>query len=584
MADSTIKKYLDQAGLEALVTKIKSEDDAHQAAAQAYADGLAKNYDAAGSAATAKSEAIAAAKTETETQVNALANGAVKANTDAIAILNGGADVDGSVAKAVAGVQAKVDEEVTRAKAAEEANAAAAKQAQDEVDALELVVKNIQENAYDDTEIRGMITDLTNNKADKTQVATDIAAAVKVETDARVEAVQGVQGAVDTLSQTHATDKKNLEDAIALKADQTALDAVSAVANAAATKVALQEEVDRAKGEESRIEGLVTAEKERAEGVEAGLQTQINTIMNNPDAEGAINSINEFTQYVKDHGTIAEGFRTDIDKNKEDIAAEVKRAGEAESALSGRLDTLEAIDHEAYVAADTALKTELSTEIGKKVDQSAYDAKVEALEGADSALSDRLDDVEAALGTGEGSVADQIADAKAEAIETAAGDATTKAGQALTDAKAYTDAEVLKDRSRLDALEAIDHEHKNFDLLETYTQTEANLADAVAKKHEHANAAELAKIVDGKVAAWDAAEQNAKDFATGLNNAMTTKVDGVDGRVKTLEETIVDKAEQEDLNGALDRITAVEGVAAANASAIAAFSPIETGDIDKLFA
>ena len=62
----------------------------------------------------------------------------------------------------------------------------------------------------------------------------------------------------------------------------------------------------------------IAAEKERAEGVEESLQTQINTIMNNPDAEGAINSINEFTQYVKDHGTIAEGMRTDINKNKED--------------------------------------------------------------------------------------------------------------------------------------------------------------------------------------------------------------------------------------------------------------------------
>ena len=41
-------------------------------------------YDASGSAATAKSEAIAAAKTETTNQVNALKNGAVKTNTDNI--------------------------------------------------------------------------------------------------------------------------------------------------------------------------------------------------------------------------------------------------------------------------------------------------------------------------------------------------------------------------------------------------------------------------------------------------------------------------------------------------------------------
>ena len=583
MAD-TIKKYLDQDGLEALVAKIKSEDDAHQAAAQSYADGLAKNYDAVGSAATAKSEAIEAAKTETTTQVNALANGAVKANTDAIAILNGGADVDGSVAKAVAGVQAKVDEEVSRAKAAEEANAAAAKQAQDEVDALELVVKNIQENAYDDTEIRGMITDLTNNKADKTQVATDIAAAVKVETDARVEAVKGVQDAVDGLAGTHATDKKNLEDAIALKADQTALDEVAEVAEAAVKQSDYDVKVKALEDEDARIAGLVSAEETRAKGVEEGLQTQINTIMNNPDAEGAINSINEFTQYVKDHGTIADGFRTDIDKNKDDIAAEVERAGKAEDALSGRLDTLEAIDHEAYVGADTALKTELTTEIGKKVDQSAYDAKVEALEGADSALSGRLDDVEAALGTGEGSVADQIADAKAEAIETAAEDAANKDVVVLSEAQGYTNTEVAKDRARLDALEAIDHEHANKALLDTYTQTEANLADAVAKKHEHANAAELAKVADGDVAKWNAAEGNAKAYADAEVAKDRARLDAVEAKASANESAVATKAEQDDLDAAVERIAANELAIAANASAIAAFQPIATTDIDALFA
>ncbi len=45
-------------------------------------------YDASGSAATAKSEAIAAAKTETTNQVNLLKNGAVKTNTDNIAAMD----------------------------------------------------------------------------------------------------------------------------------------------------------------------------------------------------------------------------------------------------------------------------------------------------------------------------------------------------------------------------------------------------------------------------------------------------------------------------------------------------------------
>ena len=69
---------------------------------------------------------------------------------------------------------------------------------------------------------------------------------------------------------------------------------------------------------------------------------------------------------------------------------------------------------------------------------------------------------------------------------------------------------------RVTTLEGASHTHANKELLDTYTQTEANLADAVAKKHTHANATELDKIANGDKAKWDAMEQNAKDYADGL--------------------------------------------------------------------
>lgn len=69
---------------------------------------------------------------------------------------------------------------------------------------------------------------------------------------------------------------------------------------------------------------------------------------------------------------------------------------------------------------------------------------------------------------------------------------------------------------RVTTLEGASHTHANKALLDTYTQTEANLADAVAKKHVHANATELNKIADGDKAKWDAMEQNAKDYADVL--------------------------------------------------------------------
>ena len=69
---------------------------------------------------------------------------------------------------------------------------------------------------------------------------------------------------------------------------------------------------------------------------------------------------------------------------------------------------------------------------------------------------------------------------------------------------------------RVTTLEGASHTHANKALLDTYTQTEANLADAVAKKHVHANATELDKIAAGDKAKWDAMEQNAKNYADGL--------------------------------------------------------------------
>lgn len=52
------------------------------------------------------------------------------------------------------------------------------------------------------------------------------------------------------------------------------------------------------------------------------------------------------------------------------------------------------------------------------------------------------------------------------------------------------------------------HSHSNKSLLDTYTQTEANLADAVSKKHSHSNKSVLDGITAANVTAWTAAEAN----------------------------------------------------------------------------
>lgn len=230
-------------------------------------------------------------------------------------------------------------------------------------------------------------------------VEAQIAAAVKAEEDARKEAVKGVQDEVDavegrmdtaegkitaleTESAKHAI-KTEVEGALALKADKSAVDEMYT---------------------NDQIDAAILVETNRAKGVEEGLQTQINTIMSNPDAEGAINSINEFTAYVNEHKPIAEAFRTDINKNKEDIAAnakaitdEVARAGAAEEELSGRIGTLETNANN-YVGADATLKAELQKEIDDDVKEAidaevlranaAYDANGAAADAQAAAIAD----------------------------------------------------------------------------------------------------------------------------------------------------------------------------------------------------
>ena len=297
-----------------------------------------------------------------------------------------------------------------------------------------------------------------NTAGSMLKIAKDAADAKDAAIEAAQNAADKAQGDVDTLTQTHATDKAALEGAIALKAnaadvyDKDAIDgkvdtingAIDLKANAAdvytkddvdgmvddleAADLAInniigdvtegktvvemiadaqsaasyddeevrglidtnaqgiaQEIEDRKdavsglktdlEGQISDLDTAVATEKSRAEGVESGLrtdiddikadylkaadkealQTQINTIMNNPDTEGVINSINEFTQYIADHGEIAEGFRTDIDANAKAISDHETLAAqtyETKEDATAKYDELVAMVDEKAVQAD----------------------------------------------------------------------------------------------------------------------------------------------------------------------------------------------------------------------------------------
>lgn len=649
MAD--MNRYLNLAGLEIYDEKIKGVITAGDEAAKAYADSLAPNYDAVGTAQTKADAALESAKEYTD----ALANGQVNTNKEAIAGIVAdylkAADktelegkitaVDGKADKNAEDIAA-INNETTgilalaKADATEKANAV-----QGNVDELAEYVGTIPEGATA-TDIVGYVQEKTAGIATDAALGELQAAVDAVEADVEVikgdylkssdktelegkistaqSAAEGAQGAVDALSGTHATDKAALEAAIALKADQTALNAVSDVANAAVKQSDYDAKVEALEAEDSRIVGLVEAEATKAREEEGKLDARLVEVeaffklAEGESLDTALDTLVEIQGYITGEGAAADQMVLDIAANKkaiEDHVATDHDFASADAALKSELEgkinlkadasVVEGIDGrlgtaegkittvEGKVSTLEGQMTEVQGAVATKAEAQALADAVSALEGADSALSGRLDDVEAILGDGEGSVSEQIADAKEEVLAAAAEDAQDKADAAEEAAKGHADSLNSAMNTRVEALEAIDHEHANkaeLDLIASGDKAKWDAAEA--KAHEHANKAELDLIVSGDKAKWDAAEGNAKTYADGLNSAMTTKVDGIDARVTQNTTDIATKADADDLaelaqTHATDK-AALEAKDAELAAAIAKFTAITEDEISALFA
>lgn len=162
-------------------------------------------------------------------------------------------------------------------------------------------------------------------KADKTYVDEQLGLKVNVsdfntfKTDSTA-AIATAKAAGDNAQSDLNAYKTSNDVAVAKKADQTALDAVSATANAAATKTALEEEIARAKAaEEANAAAIVRL----TEGV----------------SQEEIDGVNDLINYVNEHGTEVTGMKEDITDNAKTISDEVARATAKENELTGLINT-----------------------------------------------------------------------------------------------------------------------------------------------------------------------------------------------------------------------------------------------------
>jgi hypothetical protein len=467
---TTQKKYVSLAKLakydELLKAKMAADDAKVLKDAKDYADSLKDNYEASGTVATAKQEL--------QDAINSLANGAVADNAAAIAKLNGDANTTGSVAKAVADAAATLQASINAVDSKADQNAT-------DIDTLEGKVDALEKGTYNDSEVRGLIAGNTE--------------------------------AIGELEQTHATDKSALEASIALKADQTALETVSAVANAAVKQSDYDTKVAALEAEDARIAGLVADEVATRDAADKAFDErliEVETFFKTTDGETldtALDTLVEIQKYVTDEGAAADQMVKDIAANAKAIEDEVKARGEADTALQNAID-LKA-DASALGALDGRvgeLETASATHATKTEVQNVSDALTQYQEAhagdytnaqIDAAIKVVADDV-ASLGdtyATDSELAQAIADAKT--------DASNKDAVVLAEAqKASTAVQT-----------ALDTHTGNADIHVTAEQKTA-WTTAVGKAHEHGNIQVLNGITSDKITEWD--KVSAKADATAL--------------------------------------------------------------------
>ena len=358
-----------------------------------------------------------------------------------------------------------------------------------------------QAKAYTDTLANGAVAQNTaaiNAIKDGAAIDSfaDVEAQIKDTADAAAEA------AADALEVA-----KNYTDA--LKTNE--------VAAAAAAASAAQGDVDALEGKVGDV----------AEG-----QTVVGMI----DAvQGEVDALEELVGDVEEGKTVVEMIEAaqtaatyDDTQVKADIAANAKAIADNKADIEGKLDTAKSDLEKAIEQTNTALETLTDGIDAEKVD--GVKDLIKYVEDHGPEVTGMKEDI-----------AQNATDI--EAVEGRATDLEGRMDAAEAD---------------IDELEKDSHVHANFDLLETYTQTEANLADAVLKKHDHANATVLNGIEAADVTAWDG--------AVSKSDALEAKMGDV-AEGKTLVE-MIEAAEDAAVEAATYDDTEVRGLIQTNATDI----------------
>lgn len=467
---------------------------------------------------TGLTDAIADAKkagTDANTALEAYKvtnDAAVKANADAIAAIN---NADTGILKQAKDYADGKDAAITAAQ-----NAADAAQA--DVDALEAKVGTVADGktvvqmiadaqdaaTYDDTALAARVTtaesdiDALEAKVGDKTVAAQITNAIEGLDLANTYEAKGAAATVksdllgkdtDTAASNTFVGVKKYADSLdsAMDARVDALEA--AVGEGGSVAAQITAEIQKLDKEDTAVAGQYVSAVSEADGVITVTRAALPDYTDTYAAKVHTHAIADVT-----------GLQDVLDGKADD--ADV-------TALDGRMTT-----------AEGKLTTLIGSDAGKSVRAIANEELAAQLIPADAKESlNTLQEIATWIQDHPDDAA--AMNAAIEALETKVGDTSVSAQiTAAIDALKIGDyakaADLTAAVARIATLEGKAHEHANKALLDTYTQTEADLADAVAKKHEHANKSILDGITDTKVTAWDAAVQTVT-AGTGLTATKT---------------------------------------------------------------
>lgn len=340
-------------------------------------------------------------------------------------------------------VATNLQTEIDRAKAAEQANAAAAKKAQDDVDALKTYVGTIPTD-YTESNIVAFIQKRASEVLAAAQGgSSETAASVKAALDAYIASNDAEVGEIGTDVATILADylKKADKDELAedIKANADEILRIDA-----ALKAAIDDEDGAGLDSIKDLATWIEAHGTEAAGYAAAISVLEGLVGNTAVATQIANAIaaENLAQYAK---------TADI----QPTLNKVDTQGTVSAAISAAIDALKIGDY-AKAADLTALATRVTT-----LEQAGYQNSTQVADAISAAITalkeENLWDAKGAAAAAEAAAKSHAETKASEAQAAAATDATNKANKALEDAKAYTDEEFAKIQalSEADILAAI---------------------------------------------------------------------------------------------------------------------------------